>query len=266
MRRDSGHTHGRICDRVCEMSAFSAEETAAFLATHFRERTAGAPISRGPATRSEAYRVQDLMIAALGDHPCGWKVGRAKTDPEPYCAPLPALRRLASAGSYARHHGVARLEAELGLRLGRDVPVSRTVLGRAECAELIDAIVPAIEILDTRLAGPQADDPLWKLADLQGNGGLVLGAPVPWTGQDLGEVSLAIGKDGEGQAAMVRHPFGEPFDLFCWAVNHVARHRNGLRRGTVIITGSYCGIVELGTGHRFFATFPEYGQVSLDVV
>lgn len=110
-----------------------------------------------------------------------------------------------------------------------------------------------------------AQDPLWKLADLQANGGLVLGKPVPWTGQDLGAVRLAVGSQEEAAFDMAAHPFGAPFDLFCWTVDRVARHRGGLRRGDVIITGSYCGIVEIRAPGRFTAAFADFGAVCVDV-
>lgn len=245
------------------MSAFCAERAAAFLLPHFEARTRGAPDMPGPATRAHAYRVQDLAVAALGGA-CGWKVGRGKADAEPYCAPLPLARRLAGGGAYARHDGVALVEAELGFRLGRDVPAGAAVGDGADCARLVDAVVPAIEIIETRLAAPAAQDGLWKLADLQANGGLVLGEPVAWTGQDLGVVRLTLGPDGEERAA--DHPFGAPFELLCWTLDHVARCRGGLRRGDVVITGSYCGIVELRAPQRFTATFAGYGAVSVDVI
>jgi 2-keto-4-pentenoate hydratase len=247
------------------MNAFSAEAAAAFLVEHFHDRTKAASLLTGPATRADSYRVQDLLMGTLG-HACGWKVGLAKPDAEPYCAPLPASRRLENGGVYKRYDGVARLEAELGLRLGRDVPAEAADLGRAECAELIDAIVPTIEILESRLVEPQAGDALWKLADLQANGGVILGEPAPWSKQDLGRVSLAINADGSQPPTDAAHPFGDPLDLFCWVVRHVSRHRGGLRRGDVVITGSYCGIINLESPQHFTATFPEYGAVSVNVV
>lgn len=243
------------------MSDFVAGRAAAFLASNFRKRETGLPDTHGPETRAQAYQVQDLMIEALGGA-CGWKVGRSSNDPEPYCAPIPLSRRLESGSVYLPNGGPARLEAELGFRLGRDVPVSSAVMDRAECVGLIDAILPAIEILETRLAPPAAQDPLWKLADLQANGGLVLGEPVPWAAQDIGKVCLGVGHD---VPAAANHPFGAPLDLFCWTVNHVSRHRGGLERGDVIITGSYCGIVEIGIAQRFVASFADYGEVSLSV-
>lgn len=247
------------------MKDFSADVAAALFSKHFRGRPQVAPDLSAPVSRAEAYRVQDLLIEELGGA-CGWKVGKAKTDPEPYCAPIPTTRRLLSGGDYTRFDGVARVEAELGFRLGCDVPPTTDTRTRAECAELIDAIVPALEILETRLTSPTAQDPLWKLADLQSNGGLVLGKPVKWRAQDLGEIRLAIGAEKSDDFPAVSHPFGEPFDLFCWTVNHVAAHRGGLKQGDVIITGSYCGIVEIRSPQGFVAAFADYGDVRLNVL
>lgn len=243
------------------MAPFSAADAAELLSSHFLAGTSCLPDLDGPLTRPDAYAVQDLMVGRLGAVR-GWKVGRAKTGPEPYCAPLPASRQIGGGAAYARRHGVANLEAELAFRLARDVPPSATVQGRDECAALVDTIVPAIEILETRLEAPAAQDPLWKLADLQGNGGLVLGAPVAWAGQDLGQVELAV---GAAAARTVPHPFGDPLGLLCWTVNHVARHRGGLKRGDVVITGSYCGIVAVAGPQHFRASFTGYGDVSVTV-
>ena len=247
------------------MKGFSANSAAALLATHFRAGTRALPGIPGPSSRAEAYRVQDLLVESLGGACRGWKVGKAKTDAEPYCAPIPVERQLYSSGDYERFHGVALVEAELGFRLGSDVPPGTAIGDRAECSELIDAIVPAFEILETRLALPAAQDPLWKLADLQANGGLVLGNPVKWEAQDLERVHLAIGAETADEFHDVAHPFGSPFDLFWWTVNHVASKRGGLRQGDVIITGSYCGIVEIHAPQEFVATFADYGTLRLNV-
>lgn len=246
------------------MDAFSARQAADFLATQFGRRTSAAPAVAGPSTRDETYRVHDLLIAALGQ-PCGWKVGRAKAGAEPYCAPLPASRRLDDGATYRAPGGVARLEAELGLRLGRDVPAASGPLDHEACLALIDAVVPSIEIVESRLVAPAAQEPEWKLADLQGNGGVVFGPAMPWRGQALDQVPLAIGFAGERRASTAAHPFGDPLGLFCWTVNAVTGRGIAMARGEVVITGSFCGIVEVPAGTRFTATFPQHGEVSINV-
>lgn len=247
------------------MTGFSAEAAANLLTVHLQQNTQESPAIAGPRSRIDAYQVQDLMIAALGGA-CGWKVGLGEKNPEPYCAPLPRARLRPSGCDYVRPDKVARVEAELGFRLGRDVPPSTTFRDKAGCTALIDAIVPCIEIIETRLTAPAARDPLWKLADLQANGGLVLGCPVPWKAQNLSKVRLTIDPAQRDAFDLVSHPFGEPLDLFCWMINHVSQQRGGLKRGDVIITGSYCGLAEIHAPQCFIAAFADFGEVSLKVL
>jgi 2-keto-4-pentenoate hydratase len=246
------------------MSAFSIATAVDFLARHLDSRSCGAPEIAGPETRADAYDVQDALLIRLGGG-CGWKVGRGKAGPVPYCAPLPSRWKLDDRQEYRPARGTALLEAEIGFRLGADVESRQEDLTPVECHELIDALVPAIEILEARVEGPAGADPLWKLADLQSNGGLVLGDAVAWEGQSVDEVRLVIGTGKLASPDVMRHPFGGPFDLFCWTVNHVARSRGGLRSGDVIITGSYCGIVELPSAAVFQAIFEGIGSVAVNV-
>lgn len=246
------------------MSAFATAAAVDFLSSHLDARSSGVPAIPGPESRADAYRVQDALLAKLGGG-CGWKVGRGKAGPAPYCAPLPTAWKRSDRQEYLPVGDTARLEAELGFRLGMDIEPRQRDLTPAECRGLIDAIVPAIEILESRLDGPASSDPLWKLADLQGNGGLVLGEAVPWEDQSVEEVRLVIGTGKLASPDVMRHPFGAPFDLFCWTVNHVTQSRGAMRRGDVIITGSYCGIVELPVQGMFQAIFEGIGAVAVDV-
>lgn len=257
------HEGSSTCAR--QMSGFSAEAAAILLAGHFHKATTVSPSIPGPSSRNDAYQVQDLMTGALGGA-CGWKVGLGKRDPEPYCAPIPLSRLHSTGATYVRRNEVAQVEAELGFRLGRDVPPCEIPRNEADCVKLVDAVVPCIEIVETRLAEPAAGDPLWKLADLQANGGLVVGNPSPWPVQDLSEVRLAIGPTDKEAFNLFAHPFGKPLDLLCWTINHVSQRRGGLKRGDVIITGSYCGVVEIHAPQSFVAAFANFGKVSLEVL
>ena len=61
------------------------------------------PIS-APATAQDAYRVQDLVFAALypGQRAGAWKVGGPRPDVEPTAAPIPAARLYAQPGARSR--------------------------------------------------------------------------------------------------------------------------------------------------------------------
>ncbi len=252
--------------RNSDTTGFSSRSVADFLLQRFASGKVAVPELPGPQTRVDAYAVQDRVAAGLGPVKA-WKVGRAKDIAEPYCAPIPQSRVVVSGAGYTRRDGVARLEAELGLRIGQDIGGISIPLSQAECLNLVDAVVPAIEILETRLAGAPATGAMWKLADLQGNGGLVLGHPAPWTGQDLRTPWLAIESPGQALAPAVeaKHPFGDPLELLTWTVNHVAAKRGGLSKGDVIITGSYCGILDVSESGLFLAAFNGFAPVSLQV-
>ena len=240
-----------------------AEAAARILCDHHNNRTRWVPTEPAPATRAEAYEIQDKFINLLGPL-AGWKVGRTKAERAPYCAPIPVNRAIATGGRYGRIEGFALLEAELGFRIRKDIAPATRPATIEESIELIDAIVPAIEILEVRLDHSAAHDVLWKLADLQSNGGLVLGEAVGWSGQDLEQVELMLGSEKEAFAP-AHHPFGRPAEMLHYAINHTADRGFPLREGSVVITGSYCGVVRIEDPRIFCANFQNFGQVSLVV-
>lgn len=220
------------------------------------------PDMPAPQSRADAYGIQDHVLGRLGSA-IAWKIGRAANDPEPYIAPIPKLGIVRPDGRCVLPPGAAQLgvEAELGMRLGKEITPEMATLGRAECLALFSHVVPLLEILHTRLAGANAAAPLWKLADFQASGGVVLGAPVAWTGQNLASVQVMV----NGEAREARHPFGDPLELLHWAVRHLAR-RGGAPTGTVLTTGSYTGITQVGAGERFEAEFSRFGEVRTQVI
>ena len=246
----------------------SATLAAKFLAGHFRDGTAGMPTIPGPSTRSESYRIQDCLVAELGEI-VAWKVGRGKSSPEPYCAPVLRQRLYQNDGRYRRpiHLSAASVEAEIGLVIGKDVPAGNRTYSREDALALVDTVVLAIEILETRLAGAAAGEPFWKLADLQANGGVVFGPGTPRGNRTFRSARLSIDAPGVlGTSQEVRHPFGDPADLLQWMVNHAAHERGGLKRGQVVITGSYCGILALSGPGACRVEFDDVGCVKINLL
>ena len=146
-----------------------------------------------PPDAAGAYAVQDLLARTLGPIG-GWKVGAAGPAAEPACAPLLAAgvfkSGVALVGPPWRSRGV---EVEVALRLGHDlVPGNADTgpLAAARVIEAVDAILPAVEIIETRLADWRSSSPLAQLADLQNHGGLVIGEPSPI---DVRDVDLRTG-------------------------------------------------------------------------
>ena len=152
-----------------------------------RGRAPGAPApcaaarAAAPADVDDAYAIQDDVARRLwtsrGDPIRAWKTGGPNADAIPVAAPIPASRVYADGVRLngADYHFIG-IEAELAYMLGRDLPPRATPYVESDVVEAIGSMHVAIEVCDSRLANFTTADALWKLADNQSNGGLVVGA------------------------------------------------------------------------------------------
>jgi 2-keto-4-pentenoate hydratase len=199
-----------------------------------------------PADRDGAYAIQDATLAAIGAI-AGWKVGAKGPHTEPHCAPLPASGLHASGATLAGPAWRWRcVEVEVAFRLGRDLDPQGRLLAPAELADAFDAVLPAIEVVESRLADGQAAGSLAQLADLQCHGALVLGSPSTLAPAQLDlralEVSLSFG------AVSAAHTHGgnpaqDVWRLLSWLALHCARRGQPLSAGQVVTTGSCTGLL-----------------------
>jgi 2-keto-4-pentenoate hydratase len=214
---------------------------------------------------SEAYAVQSLVAEKRG-RVGAWKTGAASPDAEPIAAPIFAdLVHESGVDLPAAQFHRLGIEAEIAYRLEHDLPPQDSPYTRMDIVAAIDAILPAIEIVDSRCEACDQLDPLWKLADNQINGGLVCGKAVQaW--QDIPVTTQAAILQVNGQTVVSSesgHPAGDPLRLLVWMANHMARHCGGLRRGQIVTTGSFTGLRFMAPGDRIVADFPGISRVSV---
>jgi len=199
-----------------------------------------------PADRAGAYAIQDATLAAIGPV-AGWKVGAKGPQAEPHCAPLPASGLYASGATLTGPAWRWRcVEVEVAFRLGRDLAPLGRLLAPTELAEAFDAVLPVIEVVESRLADGQSADPLAQLADLQCHGALVLGNPSALAPDELDlrgvEASLRFGTT---LAARTQggNPAQDAWRLLAWLALHCARRGQPLRAGQIVTTGSCTGLL-----------------------
>lgn len=221
----------------------------------WQARQPGQPRVSGPVCDASAlpdaaaaYAVQDQSLRWLGPVG-GWKVGAAGPTQNPICAPLPAAGLLASGLALSPPRGALRgLELELALRVARDLPPQQQGLGDAPLNTVFDAVLPAIEWVDSRLALGQASPAVVRLADLQSHGALILGLarslgpadPEP----DLRTLSATLGWNGLPVASTVGgNPAQDLRRLVDWLIGHTARRGLPLRAGQIVTTGSCTGLL-----------------------
>lgn len=228
---------------------------------------------RRPAVRTwsldglaPAYEVQDRTLAVLGPA-TAWKVGAKGPGDEPACAPLPPAGVLRTGAVLAGADWVLRgIEAELALRLGRDLDAADET-DPVRLSGAIDAALPALEVVETRLADWRASSPLDQLADLLSHGALVVGEPVPWRPDaplDVRTLRVTLAFDGQPVAdARGGHPVGQVMPLLGWLARHARERGRPLRAGDIVTTGSCTGLLFAWEGAHVQATLEGVGAVDL---
>lgn len=217
-----------------------------------------------PKTEAQAYLIQREIIAALGEIG-GWKVGSPAPDQPCTCAPLPAAGIQESPGQVPSEHCTLRgVEAEIAVRLGASLPAQDAPYTEAEVLAAVGSAHPAIEVLQSRFADPDAVDKLSNLADSMSHGGLVVGPPIAeWPGLDLSGERVRVLVNGAELKSAVGNPAGDMLRLLTWLANEGARWAGGLHAGQVVTTGSWTGKDVAPPGAQVRIAFDHAGQAEV---
>jgi 2-keto-4-pentenoate hydratase len=223
------------------------------------------PEGSRPTSETEAYLIQDLVARALGPV-VAWKVGSATVDSEPFRAPIHRdTLFVGQTGIPARMFHVIGVEAELVYAFKRDLPSEGTPYSLQTVLDAIGAIMPGIEIVDTRFKIFGGCDPLAHRADQGNHGALILGAPVlSWRSLVPSTLSVRLEADDKilcetvgGNSAV------DPIRLLVWLVNEGSHSLGGVRAGHVVTTGSCTGTIFVDPGTSARATFQGLGKLEI---
>lgn len=245
-----------------------------FEARAARQRLPRMPDELTPRTTDDAEAICEAFAHRLEQPFGGWKIGA--TDPavpvklgleRPFCGPIPAHHVYAS-GAVVPWHDLLRpvVEAEIGMRLGRDLPPRERPYTREEVADAIATLHPGIEIPESRLADDHSHGALGMVADLGYAGRFAVGPGLDgWRtiAPERLEARLLINGREVGRGSAVK-AFGHPLDGVLWLVNHrIERFGSGLRAGDIVSTGSLTGIHWTRPGDVVVADFGGLGSVSI---
>jgi 2-keto-4-pentenoate hydratase len=231
-----------------------------------------AAFAGGLRNAHDAYEVQALVARALNGAAAGfprhWKSGGPSREAALTHAPLPDLgvwTSPADAGQWVCN--LRLIEVEIALRLGRDVtPTDAHGLSHEAAHSLVDAMAVSIELVDSRWRQGVDAPPLLKLADLQSHGALVLGAWRPYERRDWAAQQCAVHiGDQPVEQRCGTHSLGDPAWVLPAWLRHATRNGATVPRGTVVTTGTWCGMLPAQKGDLVVARFEGIDEASLQL-
>lgn len=196
--------------------------------------------------RAAAYRVQTRVLDMLGDTP---KMLKTAVHADGAGVVAPILRLDQSGNARLPASRLIGLEVEVGIVLARDI-TSAEAVDEIEAVEAIDHYFVGVEVCGTRYKDRALAGPTGGLADNMSAFAYVID-PVPRDlGADIDGFDVTIEFAGQRiYTAAAKHGFGTVL------ASYLAYARNQhpaypLKAGTIITTGSLCGLVPVsGTGH-----------------
>lgn len=231
------------------------------------EPIATPPAELAPVDDAEAWAIHQALVARRGPL-AGWKVGAASPTAGPGVGEISAdtLFRGRTEIPFSAFRLWA-VEAEIAVTFARDLAPRGNLYEAADVLGAVGSWHAAIEVLDTAFADWRGAPSLWKVADRQNHGALIIGA-----GSDraphgpLGEVPVRLLIDG---APVFAHrggnSAGDPTWLLVALANRLAGTERWIRAGDVVTTGSTTKFLQAKPGQRVTAEFEGLAPAELVV-
>ena len=217
------------------------------------------------ALRDEAaaYRVQASVAAWTGEVG-GWKTGRRGAGGPQIMAPIPRdVVRASPARFEPGELGPIGIELEIGFHVVAPLPPASAPDFEAQARSCV-TVAAMVEVVDARIRDPEGADPLLKLADNQGGGGLVAGPARERFGElTSAAVELRVGAE-RVEAGRAEVPGGDAFDVFCGFARMVGDHCGGLGVGQHVTTGTLTPLRFVGRGQTVRGRIEGLGEVVVE--
>jgi 2-keto-4-pentenoate hydratase len=219
----------------------------------------------------EANAIIDAVTSQLDETIGGWKIAFVYMPRQmPFICPLFHSRLFRSPARVPRSLTPSRLiEPEISFRLTRDLPPRAAAYRPAEVAEAVVAC-PSLEMVDTRFDTTYR--PLRQMLDVKSTrmeafadhittGAYIVGeGRHDWQEFDFASMRMVMRTRSRVIVESVGgHAFVDPF-LPCVVLANTMRHRDGLRGGQILVTGSFTGYFHVEPEDPVTAEFIGFGE------
>lgn len=226
------------------------------------------PAADAPQSIDDGYALQAVLhenIKKSGNgYLAGWKIGATTASMQSYLGvDGPAYGRIVNYNIYPSDAELPAtgfvnpgIECEIAVRIG-DVSTAG-VHSRDSVVEIIDAVLPAMEIVENRYGNFLARNTPTLIADDFFHKACVIGNEVlDWQDIDLAAISGRTSIDGVNKGTGVgADVMGHPLEAVAWLSNTLSAHSVTLKKGQVILTGSVAPVIWL-------ESFPCFAEIEL---
>ena len=246
-----------------------------------RQRLAALPDDCRPGDEAEAYQVQDRYVDRMlahygsggGGGIIGYKTGCTNVTAQqqlglnsPFAGPLLEAFVLTGPASISSEDGFMRMiEAEIGFRLGQDLPASGAPYDAASVRPALAAAFGAIEVVDSRYDDWTTAGAPQLIADNACTGFWVYGQETTdFDSLDLADHAVLVRRNGiaaeQGNSANV---LDNPLNVVAWLANHLCARGTSLKSGQLITTGTMIAVNDAEKGDVVEADFGTLGTVKV---
>lgn len=200
-----------------------------------------------PLNLEDALQVQSSIIDLRSDKVGGWKCLLPLAEDKFVVAPIfsDTVQQGTSCEMYA-DNGVVRIEPEIAFVLKSDLPANTEGYSEEQVNDAIGSCHMALELMQSRYSDDSGAEFYEKLADCLVNQGLYLGPQVEREQAfKASTINVSVTQNENTQQFDGKHPNGLPQTPIYWLINYMTRRGVDFKAGEAIITGSYCGIVEV---------------------
>jgi 2-keto-4-pentenoate hydratase len=236
------------------------------------------PGEQKPGALEDGYAIQAEVIelrAAEGGTAIGYKIGATNAGartllglPDMFWGVLLSTMTTESPAAFAGDEMYIRvIEPEIALRFGKPLDGLKKTVTEQDVVDAVDAVLPAIEIVDTPFgAGWTKAGGASLIADDGAHGAWIMGAPVDGA-KDLNLLDLAVTLTADGQGVREGkggNVEGGPFAVTAWLVNELAKHGKSIAAGDYVTTGSTTAPYPAQPTEAIVADFGPLGAVTVD--
>ena len=237
-----------------------------------RARYQNLPEAIAPSTVAEAYAAQAALCELWGSRLgpiAGLKIATTtRVMQELMGIDHPCMGTIFAARVYASPTTIAkadfinvRVECELAVRLGCDLPKSGVSYTRESVRGAVSEAMAAFELIEDRFADYKSSKALSLIADNAWNGGIVIGPAVPLpAGLDLDGIAGVLKSNGKETGT---GKTDDPLGSLAWLANQAAECGRPMTAGMVVITGSVIPTVDIAPGERLDFALDGVGETSL---